>query len=265
MNAWDQLRGESIENVLKNLQEEIRSQPDQAKLRIYLFQLLCIQGKWDRAINQLDVIKDLDVEALPMVHAYRAVIKAEVFRHSVFSGTHQPLIFGEPPNWIASLIQSLKELVAGNLDKANNLRNYAFDNANSYAGSINDKQFEWIADADSRLGPVLEVIIDGKYYWLPFDNINEITLEAPSHLRDLVWQPANFQWKNGGEWYGFIPSRYSGTISMGDNNELLGRQTRWIQYGNNENYGYQGIGQRMFATDSLDISLFDSRKITFGQ
>ena len=31
--------------------------------------------------------------------------------------------------------------------------------------------FEWIADADSRLGPLLEVILEGKYYWAPFCRI----------------------------------------------------------------------------------------------
>ena len=35
-------------------------------------------------------------------------------------------------------------------------------------GSLNGQPFEWVADADSRLGPVMEAIINGRYYWVPF-------------------------------------------------------------------------------------------------
>ena len=50
-----------------------------------------------------------------------------------------------------------------------------------------------------RLGPVCEAIINGRYYWVPFDRLSRIDLEAPVDLRDVVWMPAHFQFANGGE------------------------------------------------------------------
>jgi protein involved in temperature-dependent protein secretion len=50
--------------------------------------------------------------------------------------------------------------------------------------------FAWLADADVRLGPVLEAIVDGKYYWIPFGNLSAITSRSrpicatwPGYLR----------------------------------------------------------------------------------
>ena len=73
--------------------------------------------------------------------------------------------------------------------------------------------FEWLADADSRLGPILEAVIDGRYFWVPLENIHQIVLEKPKDLRDVVWVPAEFMWRNGGTAVGLIPSRYPGSES----------------------------------------------------
>lgn len=59
MDAWTQLRQQTPQQVLKNLQEEIRRKPQEVGLRIFLFQLLCLLGQWERALNQLEVIKEL--------------------------------------------------------------------------------------------------------------------------------------------------------------------------------------------------------------
>jgi len=46
--------------ALAQLQEQVRGKPEDPKLRIFLFQLLCLVGKWDRALNQLSVAAGLD-------------------------------------------------------------------------------------------------------------------------------------------------------------------------------------------------------------
>jgi type VI secretion system protein ImpE len=46
--------------ALAQLQEQIKAQPANAKLRIFLFQLLCVLGQWERALNQLKVASGLD-------------------------------------------------------------------------------------------------------------------------------------------------------------------------------------------------------------
>ena len=45
------------------------------------------------------------------------------------------------------------------------------------AAIIDGKAFAWIADADMRLGPICEAVINGRYYWLPFVHIARIVIE----------------------------------------------------------------------------------------
>jgi len=67
--AESALRDARPEHALKLLQEQIRSAPADPKLRVFLFQLLCVLGHWDRALNQLTVTGELDASTLAMVHA----------------------------------------------------------------------------------------------------------------------------------------------------------------------------------------------------
>src|ERR1043165_5642796 len=52
--------------ALAQLQEQVRAKPADAKLRVFLFQLLCVLGQWDRALNQLSVASSLDPEAVAL-------------------------------------------------------------------------------------------------------------------------------------------------------------------------------------------------------
>lgn len=67
MIAEELLRAGRLDDALKALQEQVRSQPSNATLRIFLFQLLAVMGQWARAQNQLKVVGELDASALPMV------------------------------------------------------------------------------------------------------------------------------------------------------------------------------------------------------
>ena len=70
-------------------------------------------------------------------------------------------VFGEPDEWMALLVESLLVTGTPRAGEAESLRARAFEAAPASAGSIDGKAFEWIADADSRLGPVLEAAIAG--------------------------------------------------------------------------------------------------------
>src|SRR5512134_3399538 len=99
-------RGDPVAALLQ-LQEEVRARPADAKLRVFLFQLLCVLGQWERALKQLDVAATLDPGALAMAQTYREAIRCELVRAEVFKGKKSPLLFGEPEAWMALLIESL--------------------------------------------------------------------------------------------------------------------------------------------------------------
>jgi type VI secretion system protein ImpE len=259
MNPEEFVRLGELDNALESLQAQIRSNPAEPKLRTFLFQLLCVQGDWQRAIKQLDVLGDMDPIAMPMVHTYRDAVLCEMLRSEIFAGRRSPLIFGEPEPWMARMIEALNP--DASQTAVNEQRLEALEDAPATSGTIDGKAFSWIADADSRLGPLLEVVTNGKYFWIPFSRIAAIKIEEPADLRDAVWTPGHFTWANGGEAVGLIPTRYAGSEASSDASLQLARSTGWEEVGEGL---YQGLGQRTLATDEQDYALMDCREISFN-
>lgn len=264
MLAEQSLRDGDLNKAMSELEGAVRDDPASSRYRVFLFQLLCIRGDWDRALTQLDVLKDMDAETIPMVQTYREAIRCEALRDDVFGGRKSPLIFGEPAEWIALMIESLKHAAEGRESEAAELRERALDSAPAVGGTIAgaDEQpvpFEWLADADSRLGPLLEVVMQGKYYWIPFDRLARLDLEAPTDLRDMVWVPAHFQWTNGGEEVGLVPTRYPGSQQHDDAAIQLARKTDWT---GSDGAAY-GWGQRTLATEADDYPILQVRSVRF--
>ena len=244
--------------ALARLQEEVRARPSDAKLRVFLFQLLCVTGQWERALNQLAVASELDAGTLAMAQTYGEAVRCEAVRREAFAGRKAPLVFGHPEQWLALLIESLLVAAQGEADRAERLRQAAFAEAPASAGTINDQPFEWIADADSRIGPVLEAVINGRYYWVPFNRLRMITVEEPEDLRDVVWMPAHLQFENGGDSVALLPTRYPGSETSGDGLLQLARKTVWEEVSADH---HRGLGQRVLATDAADVPLMDVRTV----
>lgn len=259
--AEQHLQEGNLNEALIQLQNQVKKDPANAKLRTFLFQLLAVLGEWDRALTQLNISGDLDAANLAMVQTYREAIACEVLRKQIFQGKKTPLVFGQPAQWIALLQQALTLNVNGQHKEAQILRDQAFELAPVTSGTINGEAFEWLADADVRLGPVLEAIINGRYCWIPFQEIKEIQIEEPADLRDVVWMPAHFVWTNGGDAFGLIPTRYPDSETATDSALRLARKTDWIEL--NE-ATFIGLGQRLFSTNENEYALMDSREIKFN-
>jgi type VI secretion system protein ImpE len=245
-----------LEEALQELQALIRKSPSDPKLRIFLLQLMMINGAWDRAYNQLKVVGELSADAHLMAAIFRPLIELEAFRQQVFAGQRSPLVFGEPEPFIGKLVQALSCEPAA----AAELRASAFEEAPARSGRINGRPFEWLMDADPRMGPVLEVAMERKYYWMGLHHLKSVTAPAPSDLRDLIWLPAEFELLNGGRVSGFLYVRYPGSETAEDTGIRLARTTQWeTQPGGAD----LGLGQRLFATDTDDFPLLELRQLEF--
>jgi len=254
--AW---REGDLAEAMVSLQDQIRKNPSEPKHRTFLFQLLALLGQWDRALNQLRVAGELDASTLAMVQTYREALQCEVFRADVFAGRRTPLLFGKPKPWMALLLQAQRLLADDAASQAAEVRAEALEQAPATAGDIDGATFEWITDGDTRLGPMLEVIVNGRYYWAPFDRIREVRLDPPEDLRDIIWMPAQMTWANGGQTVALIPSRYPGSETSADPDIVRAGKTQWIEQAPDT---FLGSGQRMLFTDQGEYALFDIRVLT---
>jgi len=244
--AEEFLREGHLAESLAKLQDQVRQDPARAELRVFLFQLLSVAGQWKRALTQLNVAAEMDGEKLLLAEICRPALQAEALRTAIFQGAKSPLVFGEPEEWVGWLLRANQLLAQGENAGARELRDRALAQAPAIAGTINGEAFEWIMDADTRLGPVLEAVVEGKYFWVPMTRIRAVRIEEPQALRHMVWAEAQFTWANGGQAPGLIPTRYVGSESSDDEQIRLGRRTDWQE---REGQHWLGLGQRTLATD----------------
>lgn len=262
MQSAELVRSGDLKGALAALQAEVRAKPAEAKHRVFLFQILSVMGDWERALTQLNVAADLDGGNLLMAQVCRPALACEALRADIFAGRRVPLVLGKPEPWVGWMIEALSAAGAGQHDRAAGLRAQALDAAPATPGSINGQPFEWLADADSRLGPMAEAIVEGKYYWVPMSHISRIELEPPQDLRDLVWAPAKFTWSNGGQTVGLIPTRYPGSEQAAEPALKMARRTEWLEPVPGV---FHGLGQRLLATDAGEFPLLEVRDIVLTQ
>ena len=254
---------QSLAEQLQQLQARIRRDASAASLRVHLFQLLCVLGQWKRALAQLQVCAQMDAAAIPMAQTYREAIACELFRAEVFAGKRQPRVLGTPPAWVALMIEALRHEAEGVAAHASDLRAEALDLAAPTACFVDVVACTWLADGDARLGPVGELIVNGQYYWLPFQPGLEIHMEAPADLRDLVWTPADLRLPGAAVVPALIPSRYPETAGQTgpDADALMQcRLTRWVEQAEDS---WFGLGQRVWVSDVGEHALLDVRQLRF--
>ena len=82
MLAQQLVRDGDPQGALAALQDAVRKNASDVKLRILLFQMLSVLGQWERALTQLNVAAEMDASALPMAQTYRTALQCEALRVS---------------------------------------------------------------------------------------------------------------------------------------------------------------------------------------
>lgn len=252
--ADDLLRSGDLDGARRVLVEAARREPGDVPTRLFLFQLLALAREWDKARVQLATLAQLSPEAQMLAVVYGQAIDAERERAAVFAGEARAFIHA-PSDWADGIAEALHLAATGDIATAAGVRDSAFDAAPDTPGTLDGARFDWIADADPRLGPTVEAIIGGRYGLLPFEAIAALDSEGPRDLRDLVWYPIEVTLKAGPRIAALLPTRYPGIAD--DPAERLARATNWREDGT-------GSGQHVWTTsDGAEHGLLAVRTLRF--
>ena len=247
-----------LHSEIEAIQEQVRENPSNHQLRVHLFQLYAQAGEWSKSNAQLQMARSLNEINAPLALIYAHVLKAEETRASVFAGTGKPTILGDEKAWTTLLLDALREAAKGNLVEAAEIRAHAMDSAEAASGMLNDVPFSWIADADNRLGPVLEAFVHDSYHWIPFEEISEIKISPPANVHDLIWSPVQIILCDGKSVSALVPARYPLSTTTDEKAHLLSKLTTWTQDSSGD---WIGHGVRVIATDTRELSILDIRHI----
>ncbi len=132
-----------------------------------------------------------------------------------------------------------------------------YETLGARAGVLNGERFEWICDGDARLGPCLEVIVQGQLFWVPWESVRSLETREPTEIRDRLWQQAMVELTEEGPVEAFIPVRYP---APRNDSETMARVTAWETLGSDL---YLGFGQKCFVTDQAQVGFLDVRRLQF--
>ncbi|HZP03612.1 MAG TPA: type VI secretion system accessory protein TagJ [Terracidiphilus sp.] len=230
MDALSLYKAGQLQAAIEALGDELKKQPLDAKRRIFLFELLCFAGEYDRAEKHLNVVSDSSSQAAAGAMLYRSALHAERERQDMFARGTLPQGAAHP----------------------------------SPAGELNGEKFSGLADADPRIGAHLEAFIAGSYTWIPFAYIEAIEMEPPKRLRDLLWIPAvlrttsDFRLQDLGEV--LLPVLTPLSWKSSDDAVRLGRTTEWQD---DAEYGQLPVGQKILLCGEEEQPFLEIRKLTF--
>jgi type VI secretion system protein ImpE len=165
---------------------EVRARPADVPARIFLFELLCFSGDFGRAEKHLEVVGHQSAEMLVGVEIYLQALAAEKARRVVFAEDKLPSFLTAPPDYATFHLEALKLQRDGEPAKARILLEKALTLRPALRGEADGHLFDDFEDWDPFLGPFLELIINDKYAWLPFEQIRRIEIAKPRQLRDLI-------------------------------------------------------------------------------
>src|SRR5574343_747314 len=258
LHAW--LKGKRLADAIAEVEADIRSKPMETAPRWLLVQLLCVVGDWPRAQKLLasaaPAVAPGKAGAMAVEQLYTQLMAAEQARTAVFAGTQAPAFVDDaPPEWVLQLVQALALEGVGDQAAADAARELALAQAPSVAGQCDQGDFAWLADADSRLGPVCEFVHHGQYVWAPLNRVAALHIQEPVRVIDFVWRPVRMVLDDGQVWQGHMPARYPGS-EHGRDAVRLGLETVWKNQGQT---CVVGLGQKMWMSDVGEWALSDMR------
>ena len=234
MTALELYRKGELHEAIKVLGDEVRSNPLDTKPRTFLFELLCFAGNFDRAEKQLDFLAGSGGNTAAGALLYRSALHAERTRRDLFSKREFPEQ--------TSPVEPRR-------------------------GTWNGQPFSELRDADPRVGANLEVYIAGSYTWIPMKYMEQLEMEKPENLRDLIWARARvetssaFRLQDLGEV--LIPVLAPFSSEQEDGSVQLGRTTVWEAV--EEEAQEVPFGQRMMWIDGEEVPLLEIRSIVWDE
>ncbi len=257
MNAAELFRSGQLDEAIALLNQELREAPLDDGRRTFLFELLCINGQWDRASRVLDAMQEGQGRNKVI---YAALLRAESRRRAFLLGEGAPPVLGAPPAGLdlAPYHEAARALERGEAERAFALLDEAEARRSPVAGRRGEQPFADLRDADDRFAPVLEVLEGEEYAWLPFSSLRSLQVQPPRHPIDQVFALGVADLGQGPRRI-FIPARYPGTERAPEPTLRLGWKTTTL-----EGSGVRCLGQRILLVGDQALPLFQVGGLVIG-
>lgn len=253
------LNATSLNREAQAIIAQVKAQPLKAEHRVALANVRLLQGQYHKALQQMQVACQSDVEWVPQAQLVKMLVQGETARQAVFAGQIQADLMSPAPAWLELLMQSLRGQQTP--QQVRELRQQALELAPETPGTLNKSLvFQWLSDGDERLGPVLEVYTAARYFWLPVEHIASLQLQAQGHVLDLLWLKVTILMRDAKlqKITGYVPVRYPSSPEQAGDSEF---ETEWLPGLSTD--GWQGRGQRVWYVDGEAVAMNEVTNLEF--
>lgn len=249
-----------LTDAIASAAEVVRKQAKDVSARACLAELLCFAGDYERADKQFDLISEQDPTQGYGVALIRQLIRAEQARQDLFSSGRVPEFLDKPSDRLQLLLQATIALREKQEGEAADLIAKAMDLEVPLEGTCDEKPFVGFRDVDDLTASVLEVLTkNGKYYWIPMEQVERLEFEPHRRPRDLLWREVKMIVRNGPDGEVYLPVLYPGASKETDERLKLGRVTDWR---GGEGKALRGVGQRLFQVGEEDVPVMQLKVLT---
>ncbi|EMQ2877955.1 type VI secretion system accessory protein TagJ [Vibrio cidicii] len=252
MSDWQQqINQGELQQAKEALVSAIKQDPKNATLRSAFIEVLCLQGDFERADEQLMQAIKLFPEYLAGASQIRHLVKAAQARVDFAGGAASAQFVSGNDSQnnmlvsfsLALLNQDGEELVEV-CEKAEAARPRA-------TFSINGQTYEDVRDLDDRLAGFIELFSSaGNYFLVPLNQVNSLQLKPATNLLENIWRPCEFDIDGLGEGEAHFPMTY---VDSATDQHKLGRETDWKTLLGTEHC--LGMGQKMWLAGEGAIAL----------
>jgi type VI secretion system protein ImpE len=260
MTAKELLDAGQLSDAITRVNQDLKAHPTDARLRTFLFELLCFAGDYQRAERQLEILGQQNTSTEIGIQVFRHIIASEQARQRLLSDGLAPHFVLPPPPYTRFHLEALNRLRQNQHAEAKTLLEESVETRPTLTGVINGRPFASLRDSDDLLAPFLEVIVQDRYTWLPFDQMKRLQMSPPKRLRDLLWAQATLEMMGGAVGEVFVPVLYVGSHAHTDDAIRLGRMTDWGSLGEGL---ARGMGQRVLLIDNEEQAMLEIREIEF--
>ena len=261
MTPSELFRAGQLSAAVQATTQQVKSSPTDMAARTLLFELLCFAGELDRAQRQLDVLGQQNEESAWPVQVYQNILTAERLRRKLFTDGLPPEFLTEPPAHVRQHLAAIQHLRQGRSREAGECLAAAADDTPELRGTLNGQEFVEFRDCDDLIAPVLELILQRDYVWMPFSELRELEISRPERPRDLIWAPVRLVTREGKQLRGYVPVLYWSSFQDADEQVRLGRQTDWSEPADGL---ISGRGARMLLAGEEGVGALECQEVTFA-
>jgi len=208
--------------------EEVREQPDDVDCRWLLATLFCFEGDLERAEKHLQTILRQAPDLAAEVLLHRNLLRGELMRRQVFAEGRMPGFTETPSERLQAVLKALTLLHDKKDEQAAEVLREVNTPASEVAGKCNGEPFSQIRDRDDVTATFLEIITtNGDYYWVPFEDLHDVSLTPVEDARDVIWRPATLTNREHESHTAYIPGLYVHSYQSTDASVQNGRAAEW--------------------------------------